>query len=348
MSQFSPKNFAKPYVIAEIGANHNGDMGLAKALIDAAKESGADCVKFQSWTKDSVFSRSKYQENCFLHDDYANRTDHTLESIVEAYSFSEAQLLKAKEYCQLIDIDFASTPFSKREVDFLVEDLLPPFIKIASMDLNNYPFVEYIAKKQRPIVISTGFSELSEIDRAVKVIENSGNRDISILHCVSTYPPRDADINLRAISTLQALYPEYAVGFSDHSIGIDIPLASMAFGVAIVEKHFTLDKNMEGWDHKVSATPDELRQIVNGASRIYNAIGNGTIRPTETTERKKEFRRSIVLARPLKKGSLITEQDLEYKRPGTGLSPEWSPLVLGLKVKRDLEYDHILSKEDLE
>ena len=188
--------YCEPYIIAEIGANHNGDMELAKKLIDTAKQAGADCVKFQSWTKDSIFSRKTYDENRFLNDDYRQREDFNLESIVDEFSLSEKELLEIKSYCDEKSIDFASTPFSPREVDFLVDQLKAPFVKIASMDLNNYPFLEYIAKKGKPMVLSTGLSYLHEIDKAVQTIKNTGNNQLILLHCVSIYPPDDKDVNL--------------------------------------------------------------------------------------------------------------------------------------------------------
>ena len=247
-------NYTQPYIIAELGSNHNGDMELAKKLIVDAKEAGADCVKFQSWSKDTIFARKKYEDNYFIADDYRDRDDYTLEEIVDAYSISEEELLMMKKFADDVGIDCKSTPFSKDEADFLVDRMNSPFIKVASMDLNNYPFLEYLAKKNKPVVISTGLSELYEIDKAIKTIENTGNKKIAILHCVSTYPPVDADVHLNNIKTLMAAYPEYPVGFSDHTLGTAISLASVALGVCLIEKHFTLDKNMEGWDHKVSAT----------------------------------------------------------------------------------------------
>lgn len=337
----------KAYIIAEIGANHNGDMDLAKSLVELAKQSGADCVKFQSWTKDSVFARVKYEENCFLTDDYRDRTDHTLESIVDAYSMGESQLLEIMHFCKELEIDFSSTPFSKEEADFLVDVLDAPFIKVASMDLNNYPFLEYLAKKQKPMIISTGLSELYEIDKAVRTIEEQGNTDITILHCVSTYPPRDADVNLKNILTLKSMYPTYCVGFSDHTIGVEIPLAAIALGAEVIEKHFTLDKEMEGWDHKVSATPEELVKITQGANRIIAALGRERIMPTESEEKKREFRRSIVLAREVNAGDVITSTDLDFKRPGGGVKPEYLDLIVGRRAKFDLAYDHVLNLDDL-
>lgn len=340
-------NYCKPYIIAELGANHNGDMELAKKLIHQAKEAGADCVKFQSWTKDSVFARKKYEDNYFIADDYRNRTDYTLEEIVDAYSITEDELLDMKKLADEVGIDCTSTPFSKKEADFLIEHLDTPFIKVASMDLNNYPFLTYLAKKGKPIIISTGLSELYEVDKAIKTIENAGNNQIVILHCVSTYPPVDSDVHLNNIRTLMATYPDYPVGFSDHTLGTEIPLASVALGACVIEKHFTLDKNMEGWDHKVSATKDEMQVIVEGSRRINEALGSFRITATESDEKKQEFRRSIVLTRAMSKGEVIIEEDIDYKRPGSGLAPEMTEYVIGRVVNKDLAYDHILTKDDL-
>lgn len=340
-------NFCKPYVIAELGSNHNGDMALAKELIQQAKDAGADCVKFQSWSKDTIFAKKKYQDNYFIADDYRDRDDYTLEEIVEAYSISEKELLQMKIFANDVGIDCSSTPFSKEEADFLVEQLNTPFIKVASMDLNNFPFLEYLAKKGKPMIISTGLSELFEIDKAIKTIENAGNKEIVILHCIATYPPVDSDVNLNNIKTLMATYPDYCVGFSDHTIGTEIPLASVALGACVIEKHFTLDKDMQGWDHKVSANKEELAAIVSGAKRINDALGSFRITANESADKKTEFRRSIVLTRAMQKGDTICTEDIDYKRPGIGLLPEMSDFIIGMKVNRNLEYDHILTKADL-
>jgi sialic acid synthase SpsE len=346
-SQKKVYNFCSPYIIAELGSNHNGDMDLAKKLIIDAKESGADCVKFQSWSKDTIFSRKKYEDNFFVADDYRTRVDFTLEQIVDAYSISEEELLGMKKFADEIGIDCTSTPFSKKEADFLVDKMDAPFIKVASMDLNNYPFLEYLAKKGKPIVISTGLSELYEIDKAVKTIENTGNNQIVILHCVATYPPVDEDVNLNNIKTLMATYPQYPIGFSDHTLGTTIPLASVVLGACLIEKHFTLDKDMEGWDHKVSATKEELKEIVENAKRIASALGSFRITASETDEKKKEFRRSIVITREMKKGDIIKKEDIDYKRPGGGFNPEMTDFVIGRTINNNLEFDHILTKEDI-
>ena len=340
-------NYCKPYVIAELGANHNGDMKVAKKLILEAKEAGADCVKFQSWTKDSVFAKKKYVDNYFIADDYRDRDDYTLEEIVEEYAISESELLEMKAFSDEIGIDCTSTPFSKKEADFLIDKLESPFIKVASMDLNNYPFLKYLAEKGKPMVISTGLSELYEIDKAVKTIENAGNNQIVILHCVATYPPEDKDVNLHNIKTLMATYPDYPIGFSDHTLGTAIPLASIALGACLIEKHFTLDKNMEGWDHKVSATKDEMKEIVENSKRISDALGSFRITATESDEKKREFRRSIVITRDMKKGDIIKIEDIDYKRPGGGFDPDMTEFIVGRTVNKDIKDDHILTKGDI-
>ena len=340
-------NFCKPYIIAELGSNHNGDMELAKKMIIEAKEAGADCVKFQSWSKDSIFAKKKYDDNYFIADDYRDRTDYTLEEIVDAYSISEEELLEMKKFADEVGIDCTSTPFNKKEADFLVDKMDTPYIKVASMDLNNYPFLEYLAKKGKPIVISTGLSELYEIDKAVKTIEDAGNTQIVILHCVSTYPPVDSDVNLNNIKTLMATYPDYPIGFSDHTLGTAIPLASVALGACLIEKHFTLDKNMEGWDHKVSATKDEMKEIVENSKRVSEALGSFRITATESDDKKREFRRSIVITRGMKKGDVLKAEDIDYKRPGGGFDPEMTEFIIGRTVCGDLPSDHILTKEDL-
>lgn len=346
-SQKEIYNFSTPYIIAELGSNHNGDMELAKKMIIEAKEAGADCVKFQSWSKDSIFAKKKYDDNYFIADDYRDRTDYTLEEIVDAYSISEEELLEMKKFADEVGIDCTSTPFNKKEADFLVDKMNTPYIKVASMDLNNYPFLEYLAKKGKPIVISTGLSELYEIDKAIKTIENTGNKQIVILHCVSTYPPIDSDVNLNNIKTLMATYPEYPIGFSDHTLGTAIPLASVALGACLIEKHFTLDKNMEGWDHKVSATKDEMKEIVENSKRVSEALGSFRITATESDEKKREFRRSIVITREMKKGDILQLEDIDYKRPGGGFDPEMTEFLVGRTVSSDLPFDHILQKKDL-
>lgn len=341
------RDYGKPYIIAELGANHNGDMELAKKMIDVAKKVGCSCVKFQSWTKKSIFSKQVYKDNYFLKDDYRNRKDYSLEEIVEKFSVSENELFTMADYCKKIGINFASTPFSKKEVDFLVDKCHANFIKIASMDLNNYPFLEYVANKNVPIMLSTGLSELAEIDKAVRTIEKAGNHKIILLHCISIYPPDFADIHLNNIIGLRTAFPEYPIGFSDHSIGTDIPLAAVALGACVIEKHFTLDKNMFGWDHKISANPEELAELVKCCNDVNIALGS-TRRIVSKAEIKKRdaFRRSIVAARDLHAGEIIKENDLDLKRPGTGIQPEMLKFLIGKKIKKEIKYDTLIKEED--
>lgn len=340
-------NFGKPYVIAEIGANHNGDMALAKKMIKIAANAGADCVKFQSWSVDSVFSKKVYEDNYFLNDDYRNRNDTDLKEIVEKFAISENQLLEMKKYCDEHNIDCISTPFSKTEVDFLVDKLGASFIKVASMDLNNYPLLGYFARKNVPMIVSTGLNELYEIDKAIKTIEESGNKDIIILHCVSIYPPDNDQVNLKRISTLQQLYPNYPIGFSDHSIGSALPIASIALGAAVIEKHFTFDKDMEGWDHAVSADENELIEICQGVKKVYESMGTSRVKAVEDSTRRTEFKRSLTIVRDMKKGEKISAADLSAKRPASGLMPEMFQFVVGRTLSKDISSDSILNLDDL-
>lgn len=340
------KNFNKPYIIAEIGANHNGDMELAKKLIDQAVEAGADCAKFQSWSKNSIFARQVYEENYFLADDYRDRNDYTLEGIVEEFSLAKEEFKQLKKYCDDQGIDFGCTPFSEEEVDFLVDELKLPFLKIASMDLNNLPFLEYMAQKNIPLILATGLSEMAEIDEAVRTIEEH-HKQIILLHCVSNYPPKDENVNLRNITMLQEYYKPYSVGFSDHTIGVEIPLASVTLGVSVIEKHFTLDKEMFGWDHKVSADFNDLITIVEGSKRINEALGSYRRYLTKYDEEKiPSFRRSIVATRDIEVGEVIKREDLTFKRPGTGIEPKHIDFVVGKVAKLHIKFDQVLKMDE--
>lgn len=335
----------KTYVIAEIGANHNGDMDLARQMIDRAREIGCDCVKFQSWDT-SIFSRQVYEDNYFLNDDYRSRNDYTLEEIVREFSVTPEELRELKSYCNKAGIDFASTPFEHAQIDDLVA-LDAPFIKIASMDLNNDHLLRHAAETGRTILLSTGFGTLEEIDHAIRTIEQAGNRNIVILHCVSIYPPDDDQVNLNNMDMLRQAFG-YPVGFSDHTLGTDISLAAMAKGAVVLEKHYTLDKDMFGWDHKISADPEEMAVIVNAAERIHQALGSARRTPPEDPDRKAEYRRSIVSARDIKEGETIDAAAITYRRPGTGLPPNADTSLLGAKARRDIAADTILSLSDVQ
>lgn len=339
------KRRTKPYVIAEIGANHNGDMTLAKKMIDEAAGCGADCVKFQSWSKHSIFSKKTYEDNYFLRDDYRNRTDYTLEQIVDKYHIDEDKHKELKSYCEGIGIDFTSTPFSKSEADLLADELDVPFIKVASMDLTNIPFLKYLSKKNKPLIISTGLCGLTEINNAVECLENEGCNDIVLLHCVSIYPPKDEQVNLNNIDMLQKNFG-YPVGYSDHTIGTIAPIMSLTKNVKVIEKHFTIDKNIEGWDHKISADPWELKTICDAAAVGYKMLGSFRRQVNENLERREAFQRSIVATREIKKGEKINIEDIDFKRPGTGISPQYYEFVVGKDAKRDISCDEIIQLQD--
>ncbi len=341
-------NYSEPYIIAEIGANHNGDIELAKRIIDSAKKCGADAVKFQSWTPESLISKEEYDRNQSYDDgDGGKKHFGSLKEMVEKYYLTTEQHFELNDYCRKIGIDFCSSPFSKDEAD-LLNQLDVPFFKIASMDINNLELIKHVAQFQKPILLSTGMATLAEIDVAVKTIESVGNYQIVILHCIAVYPPKYEDVNLRNITMLQHAY-NYPIGFSDHSIGTSIPLASVALGACIIEKHFTLDKDMPGWDHKISANPKEIEEIVRESKNIQKSLGSfSRIVSADEENKKVKFRRSIVTGKKLKKRDIIQLEDIDVKRPGTGITPDELKYVIGKTLKVDLDKDVLLKWEDFE
>ncbi|QSZ67865.1 polysaccharide biosynthesis protein [Methanofollis aquaemaris] len=333
-----------PYFIAEIGSNHNGDMDLCKKMIDAAIACGADAVKFQSWTKSSLISKAEYARNT----EYSDKKKHfgSLEAMVEKYQFTTDQHKEIISYCKSAGITFLSSCFSNSEVDLLVSLDVPVF-KIASMDINNLPFLEYVASKGRPVILSTGMASLGEIETAIATLRSSGSGSIALLHCVSIYPPNFETINLRNISTLEMAF-DMPVGFSDHTLGTAIPTAAIALGACIIEKHFTLDKNLLGWDHAISADPVEMKRIVQDGKEVFLSLGN-TLRSVSDAEleKRKKFRRSVVLKRNMKKGEIIDRNDIDFKRPGTGIGPEEIKYLIDRSLSEDVEADVELKWSDI-
>lgn len=332
-----------PYIIAEIGSNHNGDMDLCRRLIDAACEAGAHAVKFQSWTENSLIAKEEYERNT----EYADKKKHfgSLKDMVKAYQFTTEQHREAHAYCRERGIAFCSTPFSRAEADML-ENLDVPFFKVASMDIVYPNLLRHIARKQRPMVISTGMATMAEIEQAVETVRAEGNDQIVLLHCISIYPPDHEMIHLRNMAMLQQAF-DVPVGFSDHSLGTSIPLAAVALGACVIEKHFTLDKDMPGWDHAISADPEEMRVIVEEGRHIFTALGS-TMRTVSVAEyeKRKKFRRSLVARRALPQGHVLTEDDLDAKRPGTGIAPTEIAHVIGRKLARNIQEDQVLDWAD--
>lgn len=333
-----------PYVIAEIGSNHNGDMNLCRKLVDTAKACGADAVKFQSWSRNSLISRAEYARNT----SYSDKKRHfgSLEEMVERYQFTPEQHREMSGHCREKGIEFLSSCFAPEEVD-LLESLGVPAHKIASMDVNHLPLLRYVARTGKPIVLSTGMASLAEVATAVDTLRQNGARQIILLHCVSIYPPDVEDIHLRNIPMLRETF-DVPVGFSDHTLGATIALAAVALGACIVEKHFTLDKNMDGWDHWISADPPELRTIVQEAKTVFASLGSRarTVSPAEMEKRRK-FRRRIVARVALPKGHRLAEADINFKRPGTGVHPNELKYVTGRVLLRDVEADHELEWSDM-
>lgn len=338
-------NYCSPYIIAEIGANHNGDMDLAKKMILSAVECGANAVKFQSWTPKSLIAKEEYDRNT-KYDDNPKKHFGSLKEMVEKYYLRPEQHYELKKYCDELNVDFCSSPFSEEEVD-LLEDVGVEFHKIASMDLTNTSLLSYVASKQKPILLATGMGSLAEIEEAIKIIEAQGNNKIILLHCISIYPPKYEDINLNNITMLQQTFG-YPVGFSDHTIGTSIPLAAVSLGACVIEKHFTIDKDLPGWDHLISANPVEL-EIISKESKNIN-VSLGSFRRTvsqEEEEKKQKFRRSLVFIKPLKAGHIISKNDITSKRPGTGISPNEINLVIGKTLIRDIEEDSLINWGDI-
>lgn len=328
--------FKTPYIIAEINTSHFGSVEIAKEMIYKAKEAGCDCVKFQSWTTETLYSKSFYAENPIA------------KRIVNKFAFSEDKLIEVANYSKECGIAFSSTPYSKSEVDFLLEKCNAAFIKVASMDLNNYPFLEYIARTGAPIVLSTGMSEIEEIRKAVRTIESVGNNNINILHCISIYPPEISTIRLKNITGLINDFPDYIIGYSDHSLGTEMSSAAIALGALIIEKHFTLDRSKIGMDNQMASEPDEMAMLVKNCHNVKIALGDTEriVLQSEIDQRNK-MRRSVIVVRDLKAGDVLSIEDLDAKRPGTGFAPEKIYELVGKKLLKDIEADTLISESHI-
>lgn len=326
----------KPYIVAELNSSHGGKIEIAKEMVSAAKECGCDCVKFQSWSPETLYSDEYYKGNPIA------------KRFVKKFSLTPDQLLELSLYCNEVGIDFSSTPYSNDEVDFLVEETKAPFIKIASMEINNIPFLKYIAEKGVPIVLSTGMSTLDEIRVAVKAIESTGNKQLCILHCVSVYPAPSEIINLNNLVTLQEEFPNYVVGYSDHTIGYEVAAASVAMGAALVEKHFTLDNEKMGMDNNMATEPEEMKKLVDACHNVFNAMGSkDRVLLDGEEEQRLKMRRSLVTTREIIAGERLSYSDIELKRPGDGITPEHLDEVVGRTVNTDIPKGYLIRKEHL-
>lgn len=328
----------KVYIIAEAGDNHNGDFNTALKLVDVAKRAGADCVKFQTFVTEEIIS--KYAEMAEYQKKNTGKEESQFE-MVKRLELSFDEFRKIKEYCDRVGIQFLSTPFDLKSVDFLNE-LGVPFFKIPSGEITNYPYLIKIAHTGKPVVMSTGMCEPDEILAAINVLEKNGSGEITLLHCNTEYPTPLKDVNLYAMRTMKKMFGK-KVGYSDHTKGIEVPVAAVALGACVIEKHFTLDKNMPGPDHKASLEPDELGRMVKNIRNIEIALGDGVKRVSESERKNIAIaRKSIVARRNIQEGEILTEENLTVKRPGTGINPMQWMEVLGTRAVRDFKEDELI------
>ena len=327
------------FIIAEAGVNHNGSIELAKQLIDVAAKARADAVKFQTFIAEEVVNTDAPKA------EYQKRTTDTSESqleMIRKLELSKEDHRELMDYAKNKNIMFLSTPFDNRSVDLLVE-LGVPLIKISSGDITNHPFLKFIAKKGLPIIISTGMSTLEEVAEAVSVIKEAGCKDLTLLHCTSNYPARVEDCNLLAMKTMADAF-DVPVGYSDHTPGIYVPLAAAAMGVCVIEKHFTLDKNLPGPDHRASLEPAELEEMVREIRNVEKALGSSVKAPAESElEVRDVARRSIVAKVDIPAGTVITDDILAFKRPDVGVSPKNMDKIIGRTSISDIKKDSLIN-----
>jgi sialic acid synthase SpsE len=317
------------YLVAEIGINHNGDVNLAKEMIDAAKKCGVDAVKFQ------VFKAEEFVSDDACTYTYRSQGKEITEPMIEMfrrYEFTRGDWIEIFGYCQQKNIDFFVTPQNPSDLDLIlyISDL--PAIKVGADDLTNLELLEYYASKNIPIIISAGMAYISEIEDAVRVIQNAGNKDLIILHCISSYPTKAEEVNLRKMSTIRQAF-DVIVGFSDHTIGPIAAVGAVVMGANLIEKHFTLDKNLPGPDHWFSADTNELHELVRQIRYVEKIMGSSVVKPTANEiEMRKLARRSIVASRDILKDETLKRDMVSFGRPGTGLPPKYVKYILNKKA----------------
>lgn len=324
------------YIIAEAGVNHNGKVELARQLVDAAKAAGADAVKFQTFKTEKILTRSagmaEYQKENI-------GSDCTQFQMIRALELSCADFADLKVYAESIGIDFLSTPDDDDSLDFLADELCLPWIKIGSGEVTNLPFLRCIAAKQKPLILSTGMSTLGEVERAVRLLREATSQELVLLHCTTNYPCPPEEVNLRAMLTLKQAF-NLRVGYSDHTIGCEVPVAAVALGAEFIEKHLTLDKSMNGPDHRASLDPLEFAEMVRQIRAIEKALGDGIKWPNPSEEKIKSLvRRRIVAARDLPAGTLLDWADLCFKRANHGIFVEQAEAVVGRTLNCAMEED---------
>lgn len=341
----------KPYLIAEVGVNfydtaHAEDitpMEAAKKYVAAAKEAGADAVKFQSYKADTIVSK-----NSPAYWDLTKEPTPTQHGLFQKHDkFNREDYQEIADYCKEVGIEFMSTPFDMESADYL--DNMVNIYKISSSDLSNHPFIRHIAKKGKPIYLSVGAAYISEVEEALRIMKEENCPEICLLHCVLSYPTKNSDANLNVIKTLKRIFPDVKIGYSDHTVPdetMTILATAYLYGAEVIEKHFTLDKTLPGNDHYHAGDPDDFKKAVKNFERIIEVSGSDekTVLDCELVPRR-EARRSLVLTRDMKAGEVITEKDIMAKRPGTGIGPKFTDIVIGRTVKKDLPEDTVLTWE---
>ena len=342
-SNKSKGSYAKPFIIAEAGVNHEAKMDLALRLIDEAKEGGADAIKFQSYKADTIASK-----NSPSYWNLANEPTTSQYHLFKKYdAFWKKEFEALKLHCDSVDIEFLSTPFDIESSDFL-NDLMGTF-KISSSDLNNKPFIKYISSFNKPIVLSTGASYLNEIDRTIEWIKEKGN-PLALLHCILNYPTENKNANLSMIVNLKDRYPDLLIGYSDHTLpqGMKNIETSVLLGAKIIEKHFTFDKTLPGNDHYHAMDKQDLKILNDRLNNLGEVLGSYDKEPIESEMISREnARRSLVLVDTLNKGDILSNNNITFKRPGSGIDPSDIDKIIGKCINKDLEADHILTWEDI-
>ncbi len=329
---------SRVFVIAEAGVNHNGNIEIAKKLIDAASAAGADAVKFQTFRAESLVCKTAKKAEYQLGVTDRSETQYDMLKKLELTEQMHKELM---EYCAKKKIMFLSTPFDIGSVK-LLSKLGMQIFKIPSGEITNLPYLREIAGHQKKVILSTGMSNMNEVKAAVDVLKENGATDIILLHCNTQYPTPVSDVNLLA---MVKMHEELGlpVGYSDHTLGIEVPIAAAALGAAVIEKHFTLNKNMEGPDHKASLEPQELKRMVEGIRKTELALGVGIKQASDSEKENRDIvRKSIVAASGIKKGEKYTEENLTVKRPGIGISPMRWDEVIGKTAGRDYETDEMI------
>jgi N,N'-diacetyllegionaminate synthase len=331
---------SKTFIIAEAGVNHNGSKELAKKLIDAAAKAGADAVKFQTFKAENLVSKNAAKA------DYQKQTTDKEESQFEMIKKLELDVDTHKElmdYCKVKEIMFLSTPFDHDSIELLC-DLGLEIFKIPSGEITNLPYLRHIGRLNKKVILSTGMSDIGEIEDALDILIDSGTckKNITVLHANTEYPTPMEDVNLKAMVTIGNTF-DVSYGYSDHTLGIEVDIAAVAMGACCIEKHFTLDKTMEGPDHKASLEPSELKDMVQAIRNIEQALGNGLKKPSKSESKNKPIaRKSILAGKAIKKGDILTQENLAVKRPGDGISPMRWDEVIGTVATQDYEKDELI------